>query len=520
MRLGSLLGQAKALLSRPLERATARSMRPLIGQLEATLARQVDQIEARQHQLSAPVISRLGGIESDVGASRRAVEALAEQQRTAEEGLGCRLERLEGQASRQEQAIQALADQQRTGEEELGRKLERLEHQASREQQAIEAIAEQQRQLSASVDERIEQAYRRVSTLVDERSQNLSALSEQQNSHIAGREASVANSQDRFNHLAQQVASLNETIERLPTLQTLKGLGIEDHLLESYGSVPPLHPVGDWRIGVGIDNPTNLLKDRIRKWNEFMQPVLLVWHADLKIMLWPGNENSRQLFVTGDFEPSEMSWVAANLKDNMVFIDVGANMGIYTMFGAKLVGPGGRVLAIEPSEREFQRLSFHVAFNNLSNVTCVRLAAADEVGMAQLKVASEEKSGQNTLGEFVTESIEMLRVETVRISPLDRVIDQHKLERVDVIKIDAEGAELRVLRGLAGSLERWRPKLLIELAPGALAGQNTSAEELVEWLRNSRYELFEFSRSTGELEEFQSTSVQYGSKNFVAIPAP
>jgi FkbM family methyltransferase len=551
VKLGNLLARTKALLSRPLERATARSVGPLVATLDAAIARRIDQIEARQHALTATVVSRLDSVDNQAADCRRAIQAAAVEQREAEERLGRTLERLEGQAFRQEQAIQAVAGKQREAEERLGRTLERLEGQATRQEQAIQAVAgkqreagegvghrlerleaqasrqeqaiqavdEQQRQLSASVDARLEHAHKRLSELIDERLQKLAALSEQQNNRVEGLQASVAENRERFDDVARKVASLNEIVETLPTLQTLKGLGIEDHLLESYGSAPPLHPIGGWHVGAGIDDPTSLHKDRVRKWNAMTQPALLVWHADLKVMLWPGNENSRALFIMGNFEPSEMSWLADNLKEDMVFLDVGANMGIYTMFAAKLVGAGGRVLAIEPSEREFQRLSFHVVLNDLGNVTCLRLAAADKVGTAELKVAGEEKSGQNTLGRFVTESVEVLRVETVRTQPLDRIVAQYKLGRVDVIKIDVEGAELRVLRGLADTLERWRPKLLIELAPDALTAQETSPQELIEWLRDSRYELFEFSRSTGALQEFENAAVNHGSKNFVAIPS-
>jgi FkbM family methyltransferase len=91
------------------------------------------------------------------------------------------------------------------------------------------------------------------------------------------------------------------------------------------------------------------------------------------------------------------------LKDQMVFIDVGANMGIYTMFAAKLVGAGRRVLAIETSEREFQRLSFQVVLNDLGSLTCLRFAPADGLGAGKLKITGEEKSGHNMLGRFVTE---------------------------------------------------------------------------------------------------------------------
>src|SRR5690349_9076384 len=100
MKLESWLARTKALLSRPLERAVARGIRPLMERFEATLARQIEQSEARQHQLSTRVISRLEGIEGEAAASRRGIEALAERQDEAVEGLGRSLERLEGQPSR------------------------------------------------------------------------------------------------------------------------------------------------------------------------------------------------------------------------------------------------------------------------------------------------------------------------------------------------------------------------------------------------------------------------------------
>src|SRR5262249_37040132 len=166
----------------------------------------------------------------------------------------------------------------------------------------------------------------------------------------ANMERQVGQLISRLDRIENQQNQEREIVEKFRALNTLKGLGIEDHLLGSYGSVPPLHPIGGWHIGTGIDNPTNLHKDRVSKWNALAQPALLVWHAELKVMLWPGNESSRALFITGNFEPSEMSWLADTLEDDMVFIDVGANMGLYTMFAAKLVGAGGRVVAVEPSE--------------------------------------------------------------------------------------------------------------------------------------------------------------------------
>jgi FkbM family methyltransferase len=491
-----------------------------LEQLEANVARRGQALEVslgeRLERLEADVARRGQALEVSLGERLEQLEAnVARRGQALEVSLGERLERLEADAARREQVTEILSTRQRADVEKIGRGFERLAARGSLQEQGIAAISGQLRVVSEGLGERLD----RLETDLSRYQQVIQVAVDQQSSNTQVLQETIEQSDEDFSEVAQQVALLKGIVEKLPTFQMLKGLGIEDHLLQSYGSAPPLHPVGDWHVGTGINNPMALHKERVQKWNALEQPALLVWHADLKVMLWPNDESSRALFITGNFEPSEMSWFADNLTDDMVFIDVGANIGLYTMLGAKLVGSGGRVIAVEPSEREFQRISFHVVLNDLSNVTCLRLAAADRMGVAHLKVAGKEKSGQNTLGKFVTQATEALRVEKVRTYPLDRVVSEHKLTRVDVIKIDVEGAEMRVLHGLAGTLKSLRPKLLVDLTPDALAVQNTTSQAIIEFLRDQSYQLFEFSRTTGGLQKLRGASTGHDSKNIVAIPA-
>jgi hypothetical protein len=98
------------------------------------------------------------------------------------------------------------------------------------------------------------------------------------------------------------------------------------------------------------------------------------------VKICPGNELSRVLFLTGNFEPNELTWMSQTLNGGMTMIDVGAHMGMYTMIASKLVGESGVVIALEPSTREFQRLAFHVTLNDLRNVRCLQVAASSSPG--------------------------------------------------------------------------------------------------------------------------------------------
>jgi FkbM family methyltransferase len=240
------------------------------------------------------------------------------------------------------------------------------------------------------------------------------------------------------------------------------------------------------------------------------------WLADLLVMIWPGNELSRVLFLTGNFEPNELIWMSGTLTEGMTMIDVGAHMGIYSMIGAKLVGESGVVIALEPSTREFQRLAFHVTLNDLRNVRCLQAAASGSAGEKALKIASEWNSGHNTFGEFFSPAVEKTREERVPTQTLDALVAVHGLERVDLIKIDVEGHELQVLAGAVETLKRFRPRMLIEVFEETLRHHGASVEAVMAFLEAHGYALNEFSES-GELVPL-SRSVRNGSRNLVALP--
>ena len=298
----------------------------------------------------------------------------------------------------------------------------------------------------------------------------------------------------QFSQRLQTIADDVQNLQEKPNIEVLQ---VHDHKLCSYDSLPPFHPVGGWHIGTGIDHPAKLIRERVEMWQQLSEPALLTWHAGLKLIVWPGNDMSRAIFITGQYEPSEMCWLADALDTGMTFVDVGANVGFYSLVASKLVGETGRVLTLEPSKREYQRLSCHVVLNNLRNVDCYALAASDARGTANLRVATDDKGGHNTFGGFADPSTELLREESVPTCPLDELVEELKLERVDVVKIDVEGAELKVLQGMRRIVERWRPKILFELAPDSLAAQNTSVEALLDWFPNKGYKLLEFAETTG-----------------------
>jgi len=200
----------------------------------------------------------------------------------------------------------------------------------------------------------------------------------------------------------------------------------------------------------------------------------------------------------------------------MVFLDVGANMGLYTLFAAQRVGESGAVLAVEPSTRECDRLRKNVAANALPNVRLLHTAVSETSSKAELLVAIDEKSGHNTLGAFGY-GTPLCNTEVVRTEQLDQLVLQAGLPRVDFIKMDIEGAEFRALRGGAGVIERYHPILLLELSDRALRHQDSHSAQIWAFCCQRGYRLFSFSNRTGLLEPAQQKS-HYDGENIVALP--
>jgi FkbM family methyltransferase len=250
--------------------------------------------------------------------------------------------------------------------------------------------------------------------------------------------------------------------------------------------------------------------------NKLQVPLVLPWHAGTKVEVSLGTDESFCVYVAGSFEPNEFAFLDRTLRRGMTFIDVGANDGLYTLFAAARVGRRGRVVAIEPSSRERRILERNVKRNRLRNVTVVPVAVADRAGEATLQIAPTLHGGHNTLGAFAYQGVEAIDWEQVPVETLDGLAERLGVSKVDAIKIDVEGAEVKVLDGAHKLLSACRPLLLIEANDEALRNQAASTNQLLTSLRALDYGIFAFSDHTGLPERW--TEDRPLSANIIARP--
>jgi FkbM family methyltransferase len=185
----------------------------------------------------------------------------------------------------------------------------------------------------------------------------------------------------------------------------------------------------------------------------------------------------------GVFEPEESAHVTSYLKRGMTFVDVGANVGYYTLMAASLVGQDGLVIAFEPSPYAFGRLQETIDSNSISQVRAICAGLAEQAGEIDLFVPIQ--SGNYTPTMVPNGGGRAVRVP---IETLDDYLRRNAIETVDLMKIDVEGFEPNILMGAKSYLERHKIKaLLCEFNEDWLNANKSSGDSLFRLISSFGY---------------------------------
>lgn len=246
----------------------------------------------------------------------------------------------------------------------------------------------------------------------------------------------------------------------------------------------------------------------------FVQKAVIVnlrrWNVK---MVLPGDWRGlgKFLFVFRENYEPELAGLEKLLSPGKTFVDVGANFGIYTVVASKLVGSSGRVIAFEPAAHTCNVLRRNIALNSFKNVLTVSAAVSNKPGIGWLYYGTDPV--RNSLGK---DPCCEAGGEEVAVVSLDNALREAGVEHVDVIKIDAEGAEELVLRGAANLLSCMRPVVIYEMNPEACTHLGLSEGGATKLLERLGYEFFVHGRPGDSCSERPSP----GYFNVVAIPKP
>jgi FkbM family methyltransferase len=165
------------------------------------------------------------------------------------------------------------------------------------------------------------------------------------------------------------------------------------------------------------------------------------------------------------------------LDDAEVVFDIGAHVGFYTMIAAEKLNTSGRVYSFEADPAIFRYLKSNVEINDYQNVIANKLAVASKSGTASFYSSRRYHGGTGSLIQNTESHQEPIIVRTVS---LDDYVKGANLDRLDLIKIDVEGAELDVLKGAIETLKRLKPRIICEVGLPGRSGQDAVNRALIE----------------------------------------
>lgn len=234
-------------------------------------------------------------------------------------------------------------------------------------------------------------------------------------------------------------------------------------------------------------------------WSRFADEI----DISLNGMIYRGSEN-------GDLE-----FIKQFLDTGMTYVDVGAYHGLYAVVAGRQIGDAGRVILFEPSISACRRARLNLLLNRV-NAQIENAAIADSSGMV---LYHQVVSGFKTMGALRRPaSRDPVRSLQVRSASLDDYCRTSGCDRIDLLKIDAEGAELSVLSGATYVLEQLRPVIICEILDWVTEPWGYQAKEIISKLSGYGYRWFDID-GDGVLTEHMSRNAYPDIRNYVAAPS-
>jgi FkbM family methyltransferase len=218
-------------------------------------------------------------------------------------------------------------------------------------------------------------------------------------------------------------------------------------------------------------------------------PVRVEIEPGVNMLLDPDDVVSGILLRKGIWEPQSLEIMRSHLPAGSTFIDIGAHIGYYSLKASRWLGPNGTVVAIEPNPPTVERLRDNIRYSSVFRVLVQPVACAESESTLDFYASPRGNTGMASMSRG-NASHELNGEPTryrVRARPLDDIVAELRLSRVDFMKLDVEGAEMLVLKGAKQTLARFRPALLVETIDRQLQGMGTSTAEMSAFLTGMGY---------------------------------
>ncbi|HEX5655216.1 MAG TPA: FkbM family methyltransferase [Chitinophagaceae bacterium] len=194
-------------------------------------------------------------------------------------------------------------------------------------------------------------------------------------------------------------------------------------------------------------------------------------------------------YFPADYEAENLLLIDKYIEPGMHVVDVGAHIGLMSVIFAHKTGVKGKVYAFEPTPSSFELLQKTIALNHSNSIIRPENAAlGEQSGETSFFISEHRADNSNSLVDNNRQDRLEQRIR-VKLYSIDDYVNQEKIEKIDFIKIDAEGAELSVLRGALKTLQRFQPNMILALHPEGIRNFGHNLEDIWDFITGRGYKI-------------------------------
>ena len=237
-----------------------------------------------------------------------------------------------------------------------------------------------------------------------------------------------------------------------------------------------------------------------------------LYDGDIKIKLHLKDWIQQQIYFTDYFDYKGIKFLKHTLKEGDTFFDVGTNIGSYSLVASKIVGNSGKVYSFEPVFKTLKKLTETVERNNFNNIQIEKKIVSDKNESINIYASPDDNIGMSS----IVKKFENVKPESVPSVILDEYIIAQKIKKITLVKIDVEGAELAVLKGMKRILKEIKPIIFIEISNDVLADIAIDAQEIIDFILEYDYSIYAVSkRGTATMFNSLKNSTYH---NYIFLP--
>lgn len=231
---------------------------------------------------------------------------------------------------------------------------------------------------------------------------------------------------------------------------------------------------------------------------------------DMRINLY--NDSVLSKMIYDGFEKDELHFVSEVLKKGDIFIDIGSNVGLFSLIASRCVGSDGKIIAIEPTPTTYERLLENIAINGITNIESRNIGLSNELGELNFYISD---SGYDAWNSFVPSADNKLQKQiSVNVSNLDHELQHVDKAKIKLVKIDVEGWEKYVLKGGASFFKNYSPIVMVEFTEENTYNAGYCARDIYDIMVLYGYDWYIFKE--GKLRK-EVKKVYYPHNNLIAI---